>query len=105
MDAIRLPVHLSPELTEFMGLAFCPRADVTKRVWDYVKANNLQNPADRREIFCDPTLEKLFNKKKFSMFKLSKYLCEVSFNTTNIGVSFDHFCLHMYFSTVCSFSG
>lgn len=79
MDAIRLPVHLSPELTEFMGLAFCPRADVTKRVWDYVKAHNLQNPADRREIFCDSTLEKLFNKKKFSMFKLSKYLCEVSF--------------------------
>ena len=93
MDAIRLPVHLSPELTEFMGLAFCPRADVTKRVWDYVKANNLQNPADRREILCDPTLEKLFNKKKFSMFKLSKYLCEVSFNMTEHRRQFGPFLL------------
>ena len=61
-----------------MGLELCARTDVTKRVWAYIKAHDLQNPSDRREIICDETLEKLFKKKKFGMFKMSKYLCDVS---------------------------
>ena len=33
-----------------------PRGEVVSKVWDYIKANNLQNPEDRREILADDKL-------------------------------------------------
>jgi upstream activation factor subunit UAF30 len=51
-----------------------PRTEVTKRMWAYIRENNLQNPDDKREILCDAALEKLFKRKKFTMFKMTKYL-------------------------------
>ena len=74
------PAQLSRELSAFMGIDLCGRTDVTKRVWAYIKSHELQNPADRREIICDTTLEKLFRKKKINMFKMAKYLADVSTN-------------------------
>ena len=73
-----LPVQLSNELTEFFdGVFEMPRTEVTKRIWDYIRENNLQNPNDKREIICDEKFEKLFKKKKFNMFKMVKYLSTV----------------------------
>ena len=60
-----------------MGTNTVPRTDVTKRIWEYIKLHNLQDPSDKRIIICDNTLEKLFKKKKFGMFKMTKYLSEV----------------------------
>ena len=34
------------------------------KVWDYIKAHDLQNPEDRREILADDTLRKVFGKDK-----------------------------------------
>lgn len=71
------PVQLSTELANFMGTEMAPRTAVTKTIWVYIKANNLQNPADKREIICDAKMEQLFRKKRFNMFKMTKYLSEV----------------------------
>ena len=51
-----------------------PRTEVTKRIWAYIREHNLQNPDDKREILCDAALEKLFKRKKVTMFKMTKYL-------------------------------
>ena len=82
------PVQLSDELAEFMGMAMCSRTEVPKKVWIYIKEHNLQNPVDKRKIVCDETLQKLFKKtldteafagsKEIQMFKMIKYLSEVS---------------------------
>jgi upstream activation factor subunit UAF30 len=73
-------VQLSDELTEFMGVAFMPRTEVTKRLWAYIKLHDLQNPADKREILFDAKLQVLFKRtkdsngpiKKVHMFKMTK---------------------------------
>lgn len=82
------PVQLGGELAEFMGVAVCSRNDVPKRIWAYIKEKNLQNPDKRQSIVCDETLQKLFKKtldteefagsKEINMFKMTKYLKEVS---------------------------
>jgi chromatin remodeling complex protein RSC6 len=73
------PLVLASDLSEFMGQKNAARTDVTKKIWDYIKANNLQNPLNRREILCDATLEKVLKKKKVTMFKMTKVLAPVSF--------------------------
>ena len=72
-------VQLSDELTEFFNGVFeMQRTEVTKEMWVYIKANNLQNPSNKREILCDDKLEKLFKRKKVDMFKMTKLLSGVS---------------------------
>jgi len=34
-----------------------PRTEVTKRIWDYIKARNLQNPTNKRNVLCDAQLK------------------------------------------------
>jgi len=52
-----------------------PRTGVVKKVWEYIKAKDLQNPEDRREILCDDALKKIFdNETSVTMFSLNKYL-------------------------------
>ena len=50
-----------------------PRTEVTKRIWDYIKKNNLQDPKDKRTIRADAKLKKVFNgKDSASMFEMTK---------------------------------
>ena len=44
------------------------------KVWGYIKANNLQNPEDRREILADDKLREVFGKDKVTMFEMNKHL-------------------------------
>ena len=46
------------------------------KVWDYIKARNLQNPQDRREILADDTLRKVFGKDKVTMFEMNMHLAQ-----------------------------
>jgi upstream activation factor subunit UAF30 len=63
----------SEEMTAFLGVGYMSRPQVTKRVWDYIKEKNLQNPVDRRVILCDPMLKSLFGGvEKINMFKMPK---------------------------------
>jgi chromatin remodeling complex protein RSC6 len=50
-----------------------PRTEVTKRIWDYIKANNLQDPKDKRTIRADAKLKRVFDgKDSVSMFEMTK---------------------------------
>jgi upstream activation factor subunit UAF30 len=73
-------LQLSNELSEFMGKPFAQRTEVSKEVWIYIKANNLQNPKDKREILCDDKFRSLFKREKMGMFKMNKYLSEMMKN-------------------------
>ena len=41
-------------------------------MWDYVKANNLQNPENKREIMCDAQIEAVFGQKKVGLTEVMK---------------------------------
>ncbi|SMN22076.1 similar to Saccharomyces cerevisiae YOR295W UAF30 Subunit of UAF (upstream activation factor) [Maudiozyma saulgeensis] len=68
-------LNLSEPLSEIVGAHELPRTRVVKGVWDYIKAHNLQNPEDRREILCDAKMEKVFGKST-TMFQLNKLLVD-----------------------------
>ncbi|KAI8913033.1 SWIB/MDM2 domain-containing protein [Powellomyces hirtus] len=64
--------HLSPALSAVLGVSRLGRAQVVKQLWDYIKAKDLQNPNDRREIICDDALKGIFKCNKIGMFQMNK---------------------------------
>ena len=48
-----------------------PRTAVTKLLWDYIKAHELQNPKNKRNILCDDKLKALFGKDEVAMFEMT----------------------------------
>jgi chromatin remodeling complex protein RSC6 len=50
------------------------RANLTKKVWDYIKANKLQDSKDRRAINADAKLRPIFGKDQVSMFEMTKLI-------------------------------
>jgi upstream activation factor subunit UAF30 len=64
----------SPELAAVIGSQPMPRTEVTKKIWDYIKANNLQDAANKRMINADPKLRAVFGKDQVSMFEMTKIL-------------------------------
>lgn len=61
----------SPELAAVIGAAPQPRTEVTKLLWEYIKANNLQNPANKRNILCDAKLQAVMGKPEVTMFEMA----------------------------------
>jgi upstream activation factor subunit UAF30 len=52
-----------------------PRTEVTKKIWAYIKKNNLQDPKERRMINADDKLKKVFGGKgRVSMFEMTKHV-------------------------------
>jgi upstream activation factor subunit UAF30 len=72
--ALMKPLQPSKELGAVVGNDPLPRPQVVKKVWDYIKSNNLQNPTNKREIKADDKLKKVFGKDKVSMFEMNKHL-------------------------------
>jgi len=70
--ALQKPVQLSPELEAVVGKGPMTRAEVTKKIWDYIKANNLQNPANKRNILANDKLRAIFQKDEVTMFEMTK---------------------------------
>jgi chromatin remodeling complex protein RSC6 len=59
-------------LAAIVGDQPIPRSEVTKRVWDYIKANGLQDQTNKRMINADDKLRKIFNgKNQVSMFEMT----------------------------------
>src|ERR1700761_7594210 len=54
-----------------VGAEPLPRTEVTKKVWDYIKAHNLQNPANKRNILCDAKLKAVMGKDEVTMFEMT----------------------------------
>jgi upstream activation factor subunit UAF30 len=73
-DGAHKTVQPSPELAAVVGKNPLKRTEVVKKVWDYIKSKDLQNPQDRREILADDNLEKVFGTKKVTMFEMNKHL-------------------------------
>jgi len=71
----------SPALATVVGLEPLPRTEVTKRLWDYIKAHKLQNPANKRNILCDANLKAVMGKDEVTMFEMTglvgKHLSQV----------------------------
>ena|ERR1700704_157973 len=71
--AFMAPLNLSPALAEVVGSKPLPRTQIIKKIWDYIKKNNLQDSKNRRMINADAKLKVLFGgKEQISMFELAK---------------------------------
>ena len=74
-NPLQKPLQPSEELAAVVGgPAPLARGEAVSKVWDYIKARNLQNPQDRREILADGALRKVFGKDKVTMFEMNKHL-------------------------------
>jgi chromatin remodeling complex protein RSC6 len=62
----------SSDLAAIVGDKPMPRSEITKKVWDYIKANGLQDKVNKRMINADDKLRKIFNgKNQVSMFEMT----------------------------------
>ncbi len=61
-------------LAAVVGSNPLPRTEVTKKVWDYIKKNNLQDAVNRRMINADAKLKAIFGKAQVSMFEMTKLI-------------------------------
>jgi chromatin remodeling complex protein RSC6 len=67
----------SPELSGVIGPGQLSRGEVVSKMWAYIKKNNLQNPANKREILADAKLKPVFGgKDKVDMFEMNKHLAK-----------------------------
>jgi chromatin remodeling complex protein RSC6 len=67
----------SAPLAAVVGAKPLPRTEVTKKVWDYIKAQNLQDAANRRMINADDKLKAVFGgKAQVSMFEMTKLISD-----------------------------
>jgi len=63
----------SASLAAVIGGSPMPRTEVTKKIWDYIKKNKLQDSINRRLINADEKLKAVFGGKgKVSMFEMTK---------------------------------
>lgn len=71
--AFMAPLNPSPALAEVVGSKPLPRTEIVKKIWDYIKKNNLQDKKNRRMINADGKLKEVFGgKNQISMFELAK---------------------------------
>ena len=71
--AFMKPMTLSTTLGAVIGTNAIPRTEVTKRLWQYIKKNNLQDQTERRYINADDKLKAVFGgKNRVSMFEMTK---------------------------------
>jgi chromatin remodeling complex protein RSC6 len=67
------PVQPDEKLARIIGDQPIPRTDVTRRVWDYIRKNNLQDPENKTFIKADENLKQVFDgKDRVSMFEMTK---------------------------------
>jgi upstream activation factor subunit UAF30 len=71
--AFMKPLNPSKELAEVVGNKPIPRTEVVKKLWAYIRKNNLQDAKERRMINADDTLRVVFGgKRQVSMFEMTK---------------------------------
>ena len=71
--AFMKPMTPSPALAEVVGDKPLPRTEVTKKMWAYIKRNNLQDKKNRRMIHADDSLKEVFGgKASVNMFEMTK---------------------------------
>lgn len=72
-SALSKPVQPDAALSAIVGSDPLPRTEFTKKLWDYIKKNKLQDEKKRTQINADDALKVVFDgKKQVSMFEMTK---------------------------------
>jgi chromatin remodeling complex protein RSC6 len=72
-SAFMKPMNISSDLAAVVGAGPMPRSEVVKKLWVYIKSNNLQDAKNKRNINADETLKKVFGgKATVNMFEMTK---------------------------------
>ena len=72
-SAFMKPLNVSSELAAVVGNGPMPRSEVVKKLWVYIKSNNLQDPKSKRNIVADAKLKAVFGGKAVvDMFEMTK---------------------------------
>ncbi|WP_407365540.1 SWIB/MDM2 domain-containing protein [Chlamydia pecorum] len=72
-SAFMQPVKISSELAVIVGEGPMPRTEIVKKVWEYIKKHNLQDPKNKRNILPDASLAKVFGTQNaIDMFQMTK---------------------------------
>jgi upstream activation factor subunit UAF30 len=67
------PVQPDDVLAKVVGSTPQPRTEITKKIWEYIKKNNLQDPTNKRMIKADAALKAVFGgKAEVNMFEMTK---------------------------------
>lgn len=75
-SALMKPLTPQGPLAALVGASPLPRTEVVKKVWDYIKKNNLQKPTDKRTIVADAKLKPIFGKDEVTMFEMNKHIAQ-----------------------------
>ena len=71
--AFMKPMTPDAALQAIVGPAPLPRTEITKKLWEYIKKNKLQDPVNKRMINADSALFAVFGgKRQVSMFEMPK---------------------------------
>lgn len=71
--ALMKPVQPDETLAAVVGSTPLPRGELTKKLWDYIKANGLQDPQKKTQINADDKLKAVFGgKSQVTMFEMTK---------------------------------
>jgi upstream activation factor subunit UAF30 len=70
--AFAKPLTPTAALAEVVGPGPMPRTEVVKKLWEYIKKHNLQNPQNKRNILADDKLRPVFGKDEVTMFEMTK---------------------------------
>lgn len=72
-SAFMKPLTVSPELAAVVGAGPMPRSEVVKKLWEYIRRNNLQDSTNKRNINADDKLKTIFGGKAVvNMFEMNK---------------------------------
>ena len=73
--AFMKPVKPDETLADVIGSEPLPRTEVTRKLWDYIRSHNLQDPENKTFIRADERLKKVFDgKDRVSMFEMTKLI-------------------------------
>lgn len=67
-------MNLSAPLSSLLGETQLSRPQTVKKIWEYVKARELQDPNDKRQIRCDDAMRAVFKSDRVHMFTMNKIL-------------------------------
>jgi len=74
-SAFMKPMNVSDDLAAVVGKGPMPRSEVTKKLWAYIKKNDLQDPKNKRDILADESLKKVFDgQERVNMFQMTKLI-------------------------------
>lgn len=71
---LQKPMILSAPLSELLGESQLSRPQCVKKIWEYVKERDLQDPNDKRQIRCDDAMRAVFKQDRVHMFTMNKIL-------------------------------